>query len=206
MTTKTWAPHPATLAYRVIKYLQELPRGKFVATGPLAQEMCQPSAALITALLKPVEYGLMIREKRGGFYHWSLTEEGYEYDLDDAPALAATKKYEPTKWVGQEKPEVKPTTITETITDDTRWGDTPDPVVDPLPLEGVDMDRVHQAMQDPVPAQAIQQEKHWTDDFRFSWSSDGVLTVEKHGHSVAMHPDEFQKLAKFVDVISRFKP
>lgn len=206
----TWTPHPATLAYRVMVYLKTLPRGKFVATGPLAQKMEQPSSALITSLLKPVDHGLIIREKRNGFYHWSLTDRGYDMDLDGKQDAVQAPGPAPDP-----EPESEPGRLSDAVGDDTMWGGPALPPTQDLepakkaaPIakkrapkrsRAVDIDRVHSEPAEPVRVPAQE------DPFGFSWSSENVLTVSKGGQSVSMGPEEYQKLSKFIDVIGRAK-
>lgn len=209
MIDNIWTPHPATLAYRVIKYLKTLPAGKFVATGPLSEAMGQPSSAVITGMYRAVENGLILREKKNGFYQWALSGKGWEMNTEgghvDSPAQAAA-------------PQPDPATVSETVDDDTQWGGPshpPAPAPEPLPVKkitpapvaarrvkrpsaaaaAVDIDRVHTK---------VAAEPARDDPFKFNWSSDDVLTVSKAGASVSMTHDEYQDLARFVGVVGVF--
>lgn len=65
-------PPKGSLAYRLVEYLRRQPAGAKVASGPLSAAMGQPSSAVITAMMKPVAHGLVIKERIDGLYYWSL--------------------------------------------------------------------------------------------------------------------------------------
>lgn len=217
MTRNIWIPHPATIAARAMKYLQTLPRGKFVATGPLAQEMDQPSSAVITSLYKAVEHGLIVREKRNNFYHWALTDLGHEIDFDadpdeaPSPAKRPAPKPKPVKAAAKPDPAPEPEPEPEfedeplVVTSDTRWGgEEPDiaDVADPVPLGAMKSVAAEPIAKDDPVAEAIKHHIDRDEPFRFNFCSDGTITVENGGQSVVMTPEDYQKLAKFIRVIS----
>jgi len=174
----TYEPHPSTIAYRVIEYLKTQPTGKAIGSGPLADAMGQPSSAVITALTRCVEHGLIKKERVDGFFVWSLGDgvpltkpAGHD---DDPPKQVISKAPRRVKAPEHAKP------ISAQVTDDTRWGDSAPSAPSAFSQALVPLD----------------------DDFVYTWSSSGELTITKAGVSVVLTPADREKLQRFLSALT----
>lgn len=175
----SYTPLIGTLSHRAIEHLKTIGPGKTIATGPLAEALGQPTSAVITALGKPVEHGLVKKERIDGLYHWRMA--GSVAPVSSSPAARAEPVLNTVPHVAANGPAVDALARELAPPKLVVPGPAPVPVPEPAPVL--------------VPASA---------PFKFGWCSDGTLTVSKGGASVDLSADEYGKLADFVAVVRPF--
>jgi hypothetical protein len=207
------------LAWRVIQYLKTLPEGKWIASGPLSAAMDQPSSAVITALNKSIDHGLLRKKKINGLYHFALGDGTPLPRDDDEPIHQERAQPQPAE---RAKPNLQP-----------RQGLLARAAVRPPVASqaqtpaGVDIDagtprRINHKKSDRNPVPAVDagatasatssgpqpeesSELSPGQPFAFLWHSNGAIILTKNWASIKLDPTEYQRLQRFMNLIGAFE-
>lgn len=163
-------PPKGSLAHRMVEYLKQQPAGTKVASGPLAAAMGQPSSAIITAMMKPVAHGLVVKERIDGLYYWSLG--------DGVPLMPAEPDPLPVKQTVIPAPEPEPEPTAE-------------PAPEPEQPKEQNMNDQPEALAAPATEPAP--------EFRFCIWNDWSMDVIKDGQRIHLTAQEVANIDAFLN-------
>lgn len=183
-----YEPPKGSLSYRLVEYLKTLPAGKWIASGPLSEAMGQPSSAVITAMMKPLAHGLVVRDRVDGRYYWKLGNgvppisaaelHGDSIDDDDRPKQITVPAQKPKAEPAQ-KPKAEPA-----------------PKPTPQPKEQTMNDiKASPATEIVRPTLEYNAAKP---AFRFCIWNDGFVTIIKNGVSIELTHEEAASMKAFL--------
>lgn len=175
-----YEPPKGSLSYRLVEYLKTLPAGKWIASGPLSEAMGQPSSAVITAMMKPLAHGLVVRDRVEGRYYWKLGNgvppisaaelHGDSVDDDDRPKQTFVPAQKPK---AEPAPKPAPQNKEQTV-NDIKASPATEPVRPTLEYNAA------------KPA------------FRFCIWNDGFVTIIKNGVSIELTHEEAASMKAFL--------